>query len=55
MFPNAWEQFDKHDQPLQAERFLRGMQTLLARLAWWAATLRQGRAEQNYEQAVLLD
>ncbi|EWH00170.1 NADPH-dependent FMN reductase [Halomonas sp. BC04] len=55
MFPNSWEQFDEHGQPLQAQRFERGMQTMLARLAWWAETLRQGRAERDYTQAVMLD
>nr|WP_163502686.1 NAD(P)H-dependent oxidoreductase [Halomonas socia] len=55
MFPNAWEQFDEHGRPLQAQRFQRGMQTLLARLTWWAKTLRQGRAVQDYDQAAILD
>ena len=55
MFPNAWEQFDEQGQPLQAQRYERGMQTVLARLAWWAETLRQGRAERDYAQAVMLD
>lgn len=55
MFPNVWEQFDEHGQPLQAPRFERGMQTLLARLAWWAETLRHGRAARDYTQAVMLD
>lgn len=55
MFPNAWEQFDEHGQPLQAQRYERGMQTVLARLAWWAKTLRQGRMERDYAQAVMLD
>ncbi|NIC04794.1 NADPH-dependent FMN reductase [Billgrantia bachuensis] len=55
MFPSVWEQFDEHGQPNQTRRYERGMQTLLARLAWWAETLRQGRAERDYAQAVMLD
>ena len=55
MFPNARKQFEEHGQPLQAPRYERGMQTVLARLAWWAETLRQGRAERDYAQAVMLD
>ncbi|MGQ4878682.1 NADPH-dependent FMN reductase [Billgrantia sp. LNSP4103-1] len=55
MFPNAWEQFDEQGQPLQAARYERGMRTLLARLAWWAETLRQGRTARDYAQAVALD
>lgn len=55
MFPSVWEQFDEHGQPKQAQRYERGMQTLLARLAWWAETLRQGRDARDYAQAVMLD
>ena len=55
MFPNAWDQFDEHGVPLQAQRYERGMQTLLARLAWWAETLRQGRDSRDYAQAVTLE
>ena len=35
-FPGAWEQFDQSGALRNPERFHRGMETLFARLNWWA-------------------
>lgn len=55
MFPNAWEQFDAQGRPHQAQRFERGMTTMLARLSWWSRALREARGVRNYADAVTLD
>jgi NAD(P)H-dependent FMN reductase len=50
-FPGAWEQFDSSGSLLNPERAQRGMQTLLARLNWWAAALRSARSTIPYTQS----
>jgi len=50
-FPAAWEQFDASGALRHPERAEKGMATLLARLDWWAAALRQARAEAPYSGA----
>ena len=50
-FPGAWEQFDETGALRNPERALRGMETLLARLNWWAAALRNARSSAPYSQS----
>ncbi len=49
-FPSAWEQFDESGALRNPERAQRGMETLLARLNWWAVALRNARAAKPYLQ-----
>lgn len=47
-FAGAWEQFDESGALRNPERAQRGMETLLARLNWWAVALRQARSITPY-------
>lgn len=47
-FPGAWEQFDESGALRNPERAQRGMETLLARLSWWAVALRRARSAAPY-------
>jgi len=47
-FAGAWEQFDETGALKTPERAQRGMETLLARLAWWAVALRNARSTVPY-------
>lgn len=47
-FPSAWEQFDESGALRSPERAQRGMETLLARLNWWAVALREARSTSPY-------
>jgi len=47
-FINAWEAFDAHRQPVQAQAWAKRAKTLLDRLAWWSAALREARAKRPY-------
>jgi NAD(P)H-dependent FMN reductase len=47
-FPGAWEQFDESGALRNPERAQRGMETLLARLKWWAVALRSARSATPY-------
>ncbi len=47
-FPGAWEQFDQSGALRNPERAQRNMETLLARLNWWAVALRQARSTTPY-------
>jgi len=47
-FPGAWEQFDATGALRDPERARRGMETLLARLNWWAVALRDARSSAPY-------
>jgi NAD(P)H-dependent FMN reductase len=47
-FPGAWEQFDESGALRNPERSQRGMETLLARLNWWAVALRSARSTSPY-------
>ena len=46
--PSAWEQFDESGALRSPERAQRGMETLLARLNWWAVALREARSTSPY-------
>jgi NAD(P)H-dependent FMN reductase len=50
-FAAAWEQFDGTGRLLEPERARRSMETLLARLHWWAVALRSAREAKPYTQA----
>lgn len=50
-FASAWEQFDVSGQLLAPERPRKSMDTLLARLHWWAVALRTARAAMPYSTA----
>ena len=50
-FINAWEQFDRHGRLSEPDRARRTMATLLARLQWWAVSLRTARAASPYAEA----
>jgi NAD(P)H-dependent FMN reductase len=50
-FAGAWEQFDEAGKLLHPERHRRSMETLLARLHWWAEALRAARRAAPYAQA----
>ncbi|HUN85397.1 MAG TPA: NAD(P)H-dependent oxidoreductase [Terracidiphilus sp.] len=50
-FAGAWEQFDSSGALRNPERAQRSMQTMLARLRWWAQALRTARATTPYETA----
>lgn len=52
IFPNAWERFDAQGRLASPERAERSMATLLARLDWWARTLRDGRAMRSYAETL---
>ena len=47
-FAGAWEQFDESGALRNPERSQRGMETLLARLNWWAVALRTARSTHPY-------
>ena len=47
-FPGAWEQFDQSGALRNPERAQKSMETLLARLIWWAAALRIARSTSPY-------
>jgi NAD(P)H-dependent FMN reductase len=47
-FPGAWEQFGETGALRDPERAHRGMETLVARLHWWAVALRQARSMAPY-------
>ena len=47
-FAGAWEQFDESGALRNPERAQRGMETLLARLNWWAVALRRARSTTPY-------
>jgi hypothetical protein len=47
-FPGAWEQFDESGALQNPERAQRVMETLLARLKWWAVALRSARSTTPY-------
>ncbi len=47
-FPGAWEQFDETGALRNPERAHRAMETLLARLNWWAVALRDARSTVPY-------
>lgn len=51
-FASVWEQFDATGELLEPDRATKGMATLLARLSWWAAALRDARQAAPYAQAV---
>jgi NAD(P)H-dependent FMN reductase len=50
-FPGAWNRFDDNGL-IDPEGHERAARAMLARLNWWAQTLRQGRAERPYAEAV---
>lgn len=50
-FAGAWEQFDDAGRLLEPERARRSMETVLARLHWWAVALRNARAAIPYTKA----
>ena len=50
-FVNAWEQFDAEGRLASPERARRSLATLLARLHWWAISLREARAALPYPEA----
>jgi NAD(P)H-dependent FMN reductase len=50
-FASAWEQFDADGKLKQPERAQRSMATMLGRLHWWAAALRDARAAVPYVAA----
>jgi NAD(P)H-dependent FMN reductase len=47
-FSGAWEQFDETGALRNSDRALRGMETLLVRLNWWATALRNARSSAPY-------
>jgi NAD(P)H-dependent FMN reductase len=47
-FSSAWEQFDETGALRNPERAERGIETLLARLNWWAVALRNARSTSPY-------
>jgi len=47
-FAGAWEQFDESGALRNPERSQRGMETLLARLNWWAVALHRARSTSPY-------
>lgn len=49
-FAGAWEQFDDAGVLLKPERAERSMTTMLTRLRWWAAALRDARRAMPYAQ-----
>lgn len=50
-FAGAWEQFDAAGNLLNPERYRRSMETMLLRLQWWAAALREARKTEPYARA----
>jgi NAD(P)H-dependent FMN reductase len=50
-FASAWELFDGSGNLKQPERSQRSMATMLGRLRWWAAALRDARAAAPYTAA----
>lgn len=50
-FAMAWEQFDEEGKLKHAARAERQMNTVLNRLAWWAAALRDARDKTPYAPA----
>jgi NAD(P)H-dependent FMN reductase len=50
-FAGAWEQFDDAGRLLEPERARRSMETVLARLHWWAVALRNARSATPYTKA----
>lgn len=50
-FAGAWEQFDSSGALRNPERAERSMQTMLARLRWWAQALRAARSTTPFETA----
>jgi NAD(P)H-dependent FMN reductase len=51
-FPSAWEQFDELGALTNPERADKSMETLLARLNWWAVALREARSNAPYSLSV---
>lgn len=51
-FANAWDQFDEHGEPVDAEVAAQAAGRMLERLQWWAVTLREGRRAIPYEGAL---
>lgn len=51
-FANVWELCDASGEIQQSDRFRKSMATMLARLHWWAAALRDARNAAPYGQAV---
>jgi NAD(P)H-dependent FMN reductase len=47
-FAGAWQQFDGDGNPKEAEVVEAAAHRLLDQLAWWAQTLRAGRADRPY-------
>ena len=47
-FAGAWEQFDESGSLRSPERAQRTMETVLARLNWWAVALRSARSASPY-------
>jgi NAD(P)H-dependent FMN reductase len=50
-FIEAWEQFDGRGRLSEPDRARRTMAKLLARLRWWADSLREARAASPYDEA----
>ncbi len=47
-FPHVWDQFDENGRLLQPKHPGSAANALLRQLAWWAQTLRAGKARQPY-------
>ncbi|MCD7441499.1 NAD(P)H-dependent oxidoreductase [Streptomyces lincolnensis] len=47
-FPMAWERFDEQGRPYDEDGAAKAATVLLDQLAWWGATLREGRAVRAY-------
>ncbi|MDN3554886.1 NADPH-dependent FMN reductase [Halomonas maura] len=52
ILPQVWNQFDEDGALVEPERPSRAMQTLLARLQWWASALAHARQANAYQEAV---
>ncbi|WP_331719219.1 NAD(P)H-dependent oxidoreductase [Streptomyces sp. NBC_00158] len=48
-FHSAWEQFGEDGRPKDAQGPANAAKVLLDQLAWWATTLREGRAKNPYQ------
>ncbi|HLT63338.1 MAG TPA: NAD(P)H-dependent oxidoreductase [Pseudohongiella sp.] len=47
-FASAWRQFDESGELLEPAQAQRSLATMMARMQWWASTLRAGRRQRPY-------
>ena len=47
-FASAWRQFDESGELLEPSQAQRSLATMMARMQWWASTLRTGRRQRPY-------